>query len=164
MKKLILGLLVFGLASQLNAQIIELDEVKISAVNYKYLSAVDSKDVAIPIKELQEKVALFDLKNADFYLDEYELYQVKFYIPDGTILAVYDGNGKILRTVEKFKNIRLPSDVRLAISEKYPNWAFKKDVYRVTYHDGKSKKEYKVVLMNGDKTIRVKLTDQGKFL
>jgi hypothetical protein len=164
MKKLILGLLVFGLASQLNAQIIELDEIEITAVNYKYLSAVDSKDVAIPVKELEEKVALFDLKNAEFYLDEYELYQVKFYIPDGTILAVYNGDGEVLRTVEKFKNVRLPNDIRLAISEKYPNWAFKKDVYRVTYHDGKSKKEYKVVLMNGDKKIRVKINDEGEFL
>ena len=164
MKKLILGLLVIGLTSQINAQIIELDEVKITAVNYKYLSAVDSKDVAIPVKLLEEKVALFDLKNAEFYLDEYDLYQVKFFIPDGTILAVYDGDGKIIRTVERFKNVKLPNNVRMAVTEKYPNWSFKKDVYRVTYNDGKSTKEYKIVLTNGDKTIRVKLNDEGDFL
>lgn len=157
-------MLVIGLTSQINAQVIELSEIEITAVNYKYLSAVDSKDVAIPVKALEEKVAMFDLKNAEFYVDEYDFYQVKFYIPDGMILASYDGDGKVIRTVERFKNVRLPNDVRMAIMEKYPNWSFRKDVYRVTYNDEKSTKEYKVVLMNGDKTMRVKLTDEGKFL
>ncbi|MBT8278827.1 MAG: nicotinate-nucleotide adenylyltransferase [Bacteroidia bacterium] len=164
MKKLIIGLLALGLTTQINAQIIELDEVSITAVNYKYINAVDSDDVAVPVKLLQEKVALFDLKNAEFYLDEYDLYEVKFYIPDGKVLVAYDGNGKILRTIEKYKNVKLPDVVRNAIIERFPNWAIKKDVYFVKYNDGKSTQEYKVILTNGDKTMRVKLDAMGSFL
>ncbi|MBT8265215.1 MAG: nicotinate-nucleotide adenylyltransferase [Bacteroidia bacterium] len=164
MKKLIIGLLALGLTTQINAQIIELDEVSITAVNYKYINAVDSDDVAVPVKLLQEKVALFDLKNAEFYLDEYDLYEVKFYIPDGKVLVAYDGNGKILRTIEKYKNVKLPDVVRNAIIERFPNWAIKKDVYFVKYNDGKSTQEYKVILTNGDKTMRVKLDTMGSFL
>lgn len=164
MKKLIIGLMIFGLTSQVFSQIIELDEVIITAVNYKYMNAVDSDDVPIPVKYLEEKVASFDLKNAEFYSDEYELYNVQFYIPDGKILVAYDQNGKVIRTIEKFKNVKLPEVVRLAVLERFPNWAISSDVYRVSYNDGKTKKEYKVVLKNGEEKLRVKLNAEGDFL
>lgn len=164
MKKFIVGLLALGLTSQINAQIIELDEVIITAVNYKYINTVDADDVAVPVKLLQEKVALFDLENAEFYLDEYDYYQVKFYIPDGKILVAYDNKGKIIRTIEKYKNVKLPDVVRDAVIERFPNWAIKKDVYLVNYNDGRSTKEYKVVLTNGEKVVRVKLNSEGDFL
>ena len=54
-------------------------------------------------------------------------------------------------------------DIRTAIEKRFPGWVVKKDVYRVTYNDGKSKRQYKVVLENGDKTMRVKLDGDGNF-
>ena len=163
MKKLILGLLIFGLTSQVYSQVIELDEVVITATNYKYLNAVDNSEAAVPVKMLERKVAKFDLTKADFYLDEYDFYNVSFFIPEGKILVAYDKNGQVLRTVEKFKDIKLPMDIRNAIEKRFPGWVVKKDVYRVTYNDGKSKRQYKVVLANGDKTMRVKLDGEGNF-
>ena len=164
MKKLILGLLIFGLASQMNAQVIELDEIVVVATNYKYLNAIDNSDAPVPVKMLERKVAKFDLTEAEFYMDEYDYYQVKFFIPEGKILAAYDKNGNVIRTVEKFKNVKLPMAVNEAIKERFPNWKVKKDVYSVTYYDGRSTMEYKVVLVNGDKTMRVKLDNKGTFL
>ena len=164
MKKLILGLLIFGLASQVNSQVIELETIELTAVNYKYLNAVDSKEVPVPVRMLEKKVAEFDLKNAEFYTDEYDLYHVQFYIPEGKILAAYDKDGKIIRTVERFKDVKLPEMVRLAIVERFPGWAVAKDVYQVKYHDGDSRRIWKVVLTNGDKKMRVKLDGYGKFL
>ena len=140
MKKLILGLLVIGLTSQVFSQVITLPEIEITAVNYKYLNAVDSQDLDLDVKMLEEKVALFDLKSADFYLDEYDTYQVRFYIPNGSILAAYDGNGKIIRTIERFKDVKLPVDVRDAVFARFPGWALKRDVYRVTYNQEKSRR------------------------
>lgn len=164
MKKLILVFLMFGFLSQLNAQVIELDEVVIVATNYKYLNAVDNKEAPVPVKMLERKVAKFDLAEAEFYVDEYDLYQVRFFIPDGKILVAYDKDGTIIRTVEKFKNVKLPEKVDLAIKERFPGWDVKKDVYRVSYSKGKSTMEYKVVLTNGDKTLRVKLDPSGTFM
>ena len=164
MKKLIFGLLVIGLTSHVFSQVITLPEIEITAVNYKYLNAVDSEDLDFNVKMLEEKVALFDLKSSNFYLDEYSTYQVRFYIPDGSILAAYDGNGKIIRTVERFKDVKLPMDVRDAIFARFPGWALKRDVYRVTYNQDNSRKEYKVVLKKGEKILRVKVDDKGYFL
>ncbi len=164
MKKLILGLLIFGLTSQISAQVVELETIELTAVNYKYLNAVDSKEVPVPVKVLEEKVAEFDLTNAEFYVDEYDLYQVSFFIPQGKILAAYDKDGKVIRTVERFTDIKLPEMVRMAIFERFPGWTVEKDVYKVNYHDGKSSRIWKVLLTNGEKKIRVKLDGYGNFL
>jgi len=168
MKKLIFGLFIFGLTIQAFAQVTKvekLSEVVIVATNYKYLNEVDAKEAAIPVEVLQRKVAAFDLKNSDFYEDEYDSYFVSFYIPEGKILAAYNKDGKIIRTVEKFKNIKLPIEVVQSVSKRFPGWTINDDVYLVKYHheEGVTKK-YKLRLKNGDKIIKVKTDEEGIFL
>ncbi len=168
MKKFILGLIVLGLTSQAFAQITEveqLSEVVVTAVNYKYLNAIDNSEAAIPVQMLERKAAAYDVQAQDFYTDDYEFYTVSFFIPDGKIVAVYDPDGKIMRTIEKFKDIKLPTAVNNALAERFPNWELVSDVYRVSYSDTKgATKTYKLKLQNGDKTMKVKMSDKGEFL
>lgn len=169
MKKLVLGILGIGLAFPMTAQIVrteQLSEVTVYATNYKYLNSVGSfEPAAIPVQLLERKVASFDLMDSDFYNDEYDLYRISFYIPEGKILAAYDANGKIMRTVERFENVALPVSVRDAVAERFPGWTVSKDVYAVSFHQEKGvTKTYKLVLVNGDQKIRVKLDDTGVFL
>ncbi|WP_295983357.1 nicotinate-nucleotide adenylyltransferase [uncultured Algibacter sp.] len=148
------------------SQITQLPEVVITAVNYKYLNAVENEDTDLSVQMLQEHVAMYDLKNSDLYGDEYDTYTVSFYIPDGKILAAYDKNGEIIRTIERFQNVKLPKDVRNAVYKRFPNWSLEKDVYLVNYHKNNEKvsKQYKVKLKNGKKVMRVKLAEDGNFL
>ncbi|MGB5236765.1 MAG: nicotinate-nucleotide adenylyltransferase [Flavobacteriaceae bacterium] len=168
MKKFIIGLLVLGLTSQVFAQITEVEElteVVVTAVNYKYLNAMDNSEAAIPVQMLERKVAAFNVQEQDYYIDDYDFYTVQFFIPDGKIVAVYDANGKVMRTIEKFKDIKLPKAVNNALAERFPNWELVSDVYRVTYSESKgATKTYKLKLQNGDKTMRVKMSDEGEFL
>ena len=169
MKKLILGMLVIGFTSQVFPQVITLPEIEITAVNYKYINAVDSENLDFDVKKLEEKVANFDLKNSDiyldeFYLDEYKTYNVRFYIPKGKIVAAYDGNGKITRTIEKFTNITLPAEVRDAIFTRFPEWVMKKNIYRVTYNQDNCRKEYKIVLKKGNEIIRFSTDEKGNLI
>ena len=167
MKKLFIGLLVFGFATQLMfSQIEKLPEVDIT-VNYKYLNSInaENQDVDLAVKELEEEVAFYNLKESELYKDEYETYYVSFYIPQGKIVAAYNRDGKILRTIERFENIKLPDAVVASILEKYPNWSIKGDAYKVDYRDnsGIAKKQYKVNLQKNGKTIKVKINDKGEF-
>lgn len=168
MKKFIIGLFVIGLTSQVFAQVPkveQLSEVVVTAINYKYLNAIDSKEVAIPVKMLERKAAAYNVQDADFYSDDYEFYTVSFYIPEGKIVAAYNPEGEIIRTIERFEDVKLPTAVRDAVAERFPNWAIVKDVYRVTYNQDKgANKSYKLKLKNGDKTMRVKIDDTGEFL
>lgn len=164
MKKLILGLLIFGLTTQLYSQVIELSEVEI-AVNYKYLDAFDADNIAKPVKLLKENVINYETNKDDVYDDEYENYKVSFHIPEGKVVAAYDKDGKILRTIEKYKNVRLPLEVLQSIAERFPNWAVVEDVYLVNYHCDKGvKKQYKIKIKNEDKVLTVKTDAKGNFI
>ncbi|WP_028281925.1 hypothetical protein [Olleya marilimosa] len=167
MKKVIIGLFIFGLTFQMYAQDpdpIKLDEV-ILVHNYKYLSSTDATDMPIEADQLQIRVANFDIKTLDVYADEYEFYDVYFIIPDGKILATYDSNGKILRTAEKYKDVDLPMPILKSVLKRFPNWDITKDVYLVKYTEGEeAKKKYKITLTNGDQRIKVKLDAEGNFL
>ncbi len=163
MKKPILIILLLVLSSQVYSQVTELNEVVITAVNYKYLNAVDSEDTDISVQLLEEKVAMHNLKDSDLYDDDYDTYHITFFIPEGKILAAYDKDGKLIRTIEKFKNVKLPMRVRDAIAKRFPNWTMVEDVYRVNYHKGSVKKQYKVTLEKEDETMKVKLNEKGDF-
>ncbi len=168
MKKVILGLLALGFAIPAFAQdvkVVELPEVVVRPMNFKYLNNTNAKEAALPVRTLERAVANYDLTEADFYQDDFEFYKVSFFIPEGKIVAEYDSEGKIIRTIEKFKNIALPDDVKTALLERFPNWTVTKDVYRVTYTEDKgATKIYKLMLENGDKKMRVKVNDIGTFL
>ncbi len=169
MKKILLGLFVIGITIPAFSQIVKtekLSEVIVYATNYKYLNNVDTQEVAsIPVQALQRKVAAYDIKNSDIYFDEYDFYEVAFYIPEGKILATYDKDGRIIRTAEKFKDINLPIGVKEAVLKRFPNWTITKDIYIVHFHEDKGvKKKYKLKLVNGDQVMRVKTDASGNFL
>jgi hypothetical protein len=161
---LFFGALVAGFALPSFAQEV-LPEVTVTAVKYKYLSAVNNKELAQPVKLLERKAAEFDIKNSEYYDDEYDEYSITFYIPDGYILATYNNDGKLLRTAERFKNIALPLTVSKAVAKRFPQWSIPKDVYLVTYEDEKgATKVWRLLLKNGDKRLRVKANEKGEFM
>ncbi|SHJ87681.1 nicotinate-nucleotide adenylyltransferase [Maribacter aquivivus] len=169
MKKVLLGLLAIGFTGQVFSQIIkteQLSEVTVFATNYKYLSDMNTKEeVSIPVELLQRKVAAFDVKESEFYQDDYDTYQINFFIPEGTILAAYDADGKLVRTAERFKNVNLPKAVRESVYKRFPGWTITKDIYLVNYQEAKgANKKYKLKLENGEKVVRVKVDEMGNFL
>lgn len=165
MKKLFLGLFIFGLTIQINAQTIELSEVELS-VNYNYLNATNSKEIAVPVKKLVNEVLAFNEDNTDVYIDDNGEYSVSFYIPEGEIIAAFNKEGKILKTTEKYNNIRLPLEVLQMIANRFPNWAIAGNSYLVSFHceKGITKKLYKIRLENVDEVLNIKTDEKGVFL
>jgi len=163
-----LGLLLIGLTSQFYAQVVndgQLPEVEVRAVNYKYLNEVNNSDADVPVKLLELEVAKFDPRGKELYEDEYNYYKVSFYIPEGHIVAAYDENGKIIKTIEKFKDVTPPRAVINSVAERFPGWVISKDVYKVSYHnENGTVKTYKLILENGTKKMRVKTDESGRFL
>ena len=165
MKKIMYLLVSVGFVIQMNAQEIKLPEVIISAVNYKYLNAVNTEDSDPSVARLEQEVAFYNIKDSDLYEDEYDTYMIEFYIPDGRIVAAYDKDGNILRTIEKFKSVKLPKDVRDAVFTRFPNWTLDKDAYFVNFENNKdAKKVYKIKLRNGNEVMRIKIDAEGNFM
>lgn len=155
----------FTTALTLQAFTQDLPEVTVYGLRHKYLSAVDNKELARPVKMLERRAAEFDVKSSDYYEEEYDTYFISFYIPDGEILATYDKDGKLLSTVEKYKNVALPQTIAQAVVKRFPNWTIPKDVYLVNYNEQSgSKKVYKITLENADKRLKIKVNDKGEFI
>ena len=151
----------------INAQTIELPQTIIS-LNYKYLESQESKTMPLHVKNLEAEVLNYNHKEelSELYDDEYDTYSVSFYVPKGKIVAAYDKNGKIIRTIEKYNNVRLPLEVMQAVSKRFPNWGIIEDVYLVKYHcdEDSLKHEYKIKIKNEDQTLIVKTDENGLFL
>ena len=168
MKRLIFGFLMICFTIPIMSQEVkteELTEVVITPMNYKYLNQVDNEEAPIPARLLAKEAANYDVQGNDLYIDEYNFYTVSFYIPEGKLVAVYNPEGEIVRTIERFKNVNVPKAVKTSLRDRFPNWEVVKDVYLVTYNekDG-AVKSYKFKLTNGDKVVRVKMNENGDFL
>jgi hypothetical protein len=166
MKKIILALVVFGISIPLFAQVVTLPEVEVSAKNYKYLDDVNNTSAAQTVQMLERYATTYDVRSSEYYEDEYDKYFISFYIPKGKILAAYDDDGNLLRTVEKYENVKLPLAVSKKMAKEYPGWKITHDAYLVNYHDklGVTKKEYKLVLEKGNNRIRIKTDENGNIL
>lgn len=166
MKKVILALFAFGIAIPSFAQVITLPEVEVSAKNYKYLDDVNNTSAAQTVQILERYTTTYDVRASEYYEDEYDNYFISFYIPKGKILAAYDNEGNLLRTVEKYENIKLPLVVAQSVVKNYPGWTITKNAYLVNYHNnqGVLKKEYKIVLEKGNEGMRIKTDENGNIL
>ena len=168
MKKLLIGLIAFGLTAQTFAQVPahdQLSEIYLVATNYKYLDEVTAFDTDIDIQQMQREIATYDIKKSGIYKDEYDSYSVSFFIPNGKILASYDKDGTLIRTAERFKHTNLPEAVMVAITTRFPQWTIAKDIYLVNYHEKAGvRRRYKIMLENGDQHVKIKLDHYGNFL
>ena len=166
MKKIILALFAIGIAVPSFAQVVTLPEVVVSARNYKYLDDVNNASAAQTVQMLERYATTYDVRDSEYYEDEYDKYFISFFIPKGKILAAYDDDGNLLRTIEKYENVKLPLAVSKTAAKEYPGWKIIKDAYLVSYHDnlGVTKKEYKLVLEKGNNRIRIKTDENGNIL
>ncbi len=166
MKKILLGLFIFGLTTQAYSQTIELPNTVIS-LNYQYLDAIDSNDMPERVKKLEKEILNYEHKGLSKLYDHAdEIYEVSFYVPQGKIIAAYNKHGKIIRTNEKYNNVRLPLVVMQAISKRFPNWGIVEDAYLIKYHCNKDflQQKYKVKIKNKDQSIMVITDEKGTFL
>ncbi|GGZ71294.1 nicotinate-nucleotide adenylyltransferase [Algibacter mikhailovii] len=149
------------------AQTIELSETLIT-LNYKYLDKNEVNNPAQRVKDLESELLKFNHKEelSDLYDDKYDTYSVSFHVPKGKIIAAYDKDGKIVRTIEKYDNVRLPLVVMQSVSKRFPNWGIVEDIYLVKYHCDQDslKQEYKIKIQNDDETITVRTDENGVFL
>jgi hypothetical protein len=168
MRKLLIGLILLGLTTQVFAQIKTetLSEVEIKGVNYMYISKIDNKkEIARPVRELHQEVANLDVLGDDSYIELFGTYILKFNIPKGFILAEYNSKGVLLKTIERFRDVKMPINVAQAAIARYPGSEIVGDVYYISYHHKWGvKRRYKLRLRKEGKIKRVLIDEKGEFL
>ncbi|SEQ96157.1 hypothetical protein SAMN05421824_2676 [Hyunsoonleella jejuensis] len=182
MKKLLTILLIFGFGSLVYSQIafnyksadlkvLDIYKtkpiVKTSAVNAKYYSAIIPFTESKKVKYLEQKVANFNITEHESFKEKKDVYEIVFTDPNsnGRIKTFFNRDGKLIKSYESFKNVRLPTAIWKIVYDKYPKSVVKKTVYQVHYSDIKgSKKLYKVTIIHNNEKKLVKLDENGNFI
>lgn len=168
MKKSIIGVLLVCLASISFSQSIEevkLESVTITPLNTNYLNNVLDLNTPVEVIRLEKEAAKFDITTLDLYDPDFATYEVTFSQKDGKIVAVYDKDGNILRSSERFQNVILPRKVLNSVYAQNQGWRFHKDSYLVTYYEGRdAKKMYKIQLRKGNKRKNLRVDVDGNIM
>ncbi len=157
-------LMVFWMGT-MHAQVISLDpatvkyspKVKVTTnlgeLDFEIKEAYTNHFVSNPIRFIQEN---FDFKALDIKgEDEVE---VSFLSRKGYLIATYDAKGDLVRTSQRFKDIKLPLAVWRDIYSQNVGWKMVSNLYTANGMENRIHKEmYKVKLMNGKQTKNIRL-------
>ncbi|TDE04827.1 hypothetical protein [Flavobacterium sandaracinum] len=169
MKALII-ILFLSVTLAVNAQVTDKGKIKIEELPGVIIKRVGTDfSVYIPdnnpdqrVKMVEEKFIAYDLgKDAEGY----EEYLVVMEVKNGSLTATYNEQGKLVRVVEQFKNVVLPSEVIYSIYRTYPGWSIVNDSFVYTQEDGDIiKKQYNVKIKKDKETIKLLVRPNGEIL
>lgn len=146
---------------------VELESVTVSAtpINTTYLKDVLDNNAPEIVKDMQHRVASYDITESDLFSEDSDMYKVFFEYTNSWIVTTFNNEGKILRSYEKFKDVLLPPAIRNAVYKKYPGWTLHKDIYLVSYYaDKDTKKKYRIQIRKNDEKKNLKVDTFGNII
>lgn len=183
MKTLVIILILAFSVSISNAQeVIELNEAKVA---FNPLSGLDGPVKQISIKIAENAPGEFEKDPIAFvnnhfdispYLsqipgEEFYAFQVTFKTRKGHLIADFNGDGKLVKTSQKFENILLPYELQKQLYRDHKGWSMVKNkvvargnedkidkaVYKITMQNGRQKKnlKYEVTPETGSTIVAV---------
>ncbi|MFL1011529.1 hypothetical protein [Flavisericum labens] len=178
MKAIVLLLVVFFTANLGNSQNVGTDllalnteemtsettEPSTKAINSNYKNEVVDNSMAIHVSVLEERVSKFDVTSVPEYKGKSEPFKVKFKTDKGYIEVLYGKNGEILKTKERFKQVKLPSVVRDNVLREFSKCKLVSSDYLVWYDTKRVKKIYKITILQNNSKKKIKITADGEFI
>ncbi|MDD2673942.1 hypothetical protein DR871_000755 [Flavobacterium petrolei] len=140
----------------------ELPGVVIKRVGTDFSVYIPDNNADQRVQVVEEKFIAYDLgKDAEGY----EEYLVVMEVKNGSLTATYNEKGKLVRVVENFKNVRLPSEVIYSIYRTYPGWSIVNDSFLYTQEDGDVlKKQYNVKIKKDKEVVKLLVRPNGEIL
>jgi hypothetical protein len=140
----------------------ELPGVVIKRVGTDFSVYIPDNNADQRVQVVEEKFIAYDLgKDAEGY----EEYLVVMEVKNGSLTATYNEKGKLVRVVENFKNVRLPSEVIYSIYRTYPGYSIVNDSFLYTQEDGDViKKQYNVKIKKDKEVVKLLVRPNGEIL
>ncbi len=175
MKSFIIVLLFLGFATSSYSQkkqskekeessmeMINLPEIVIKRAGADFSVYIPDKSPDNSVKRLEEKFIAYDL-GKDY--EGTEEYLLTMQVKKGTLAATYDEKGKLIRVVENYKNIRLPSRVIFSIYKAFPEWTIVNDKFLYTQEEADIiKKQYNIKIKKGKEVRKLVVHPDGEIV
>lgn len=140
----------------------ELPAVVIKRVGKDFSVYLPDNHPDLDVRRMEEKFIAYDI-GKDY--EGSENYLLLMETKNGSLSATYDENGKLIRVVENYENIRLPNEVIYSIYKTYPNWNIVNDKYLYTQEEGDVlKKQYNLKIKKGKETLKLTVRANGEIL
>lgn len=125
-----------------------------------YLPEMENQDSKI--NHIQNTFIAYELGKD---LEGYDTFLVYMDIKDASLVATYNEKGKLIKVVEKYDNVKLPSKVVNKIMKEYPDWKIIKDRYSYSQEDGDiTKKQYDVIIQKNREVQKIVIASNGEFI
>jgi hypothetical protein len=86
-------------------------------------------------------------------------------VKNGSLAATYDDKGKLIRVVENFKNVKLPSQVIYSVYRTYPGWTIVNDKFLYTQEKGDvTKKQYNIKIKKDKDVVKLVVKPNGEIV
>ncbi|TDE29849.1 MULTISPECIES: hypothetical protein [Flavobacterium] len=140
----------------------ELPGVVIKRVGTDFSVYIPDNNPDQRVRTVEEKFIAYDLgKDAEGF----EEYLVVMEVKNGSLTATYNENGKLIRVVEEFKNVKLPSEVIYSIYRTYPGWSIVNDTFLYSQEEGDIiKKQYNIKIKKDKETMKLVVRPNGEIL
>jgi len=175
MKSLIIVLLFLGFASSSYSQkkplkekeegsmeMINLPEIVIKRAGADFSIYIPDRNPDNSVKRLEEKFIAYDL-GKDY--EGSEEYLLTMHVKKGTLAATYNEKGKLMRVVENYKGVILPSRVIYSIYKRFPEWSIVNDKFVYSQEEGDIiKKQYNIKIKKGKDVRRLVVHSDGEIV
>jgi len=164
MKSFIIALLFLGVSTSMYSQkkpqqekeegsmeMINLPEIVIKKAGADFSVYIPDKNPDKSVRKLEEKFIAYDL-GKDYEGNETYLLTMK--LKKGMLAATYDEKGKLIRVVENYKNVVLPSKVIFSVYKKFPNWSIVNDKFVYSQEEGDILKKQYNIKIKKNKEVR----------
>lgn len=142
--------------------VINLPEIVIKKAGADFSVYIPDKNPDSNIKRVEEKFIAYDLGKDNEGYDEYLLVMQ---IKKGTLAATYDEKGKLIRVVENYKNVILPSQVIYSVYKKFPGWKIVNDKFLYTQEEGDIiKKQYNLKIKKNKEVRKITVRPNGEIV
>ncbi len=171
MKSFIIVLLFLGFATSSYSQkekeegsmeMVNLPEIVIKRAGADFSIYIPDRNPDNSVKRLEEKFVAYDLGKDH---SGYEEYLLTMQVKKGTLAATYNEKGKLIRVVENYKNIILPSRVIYSIYKRFPDWKIVNDKFLYTQEEGDIiKKQYNIKIKKDKEVRRLTIRPNGEIV
>lgn len=143
-------------------EIINLPEIVIKKAGADFSVYIPDDNPDAKVRRLEEKFVAYDL-GKDY--EGNETYLVTMEVKKGTLAATYNENGKLIRVVENYKKVVLPSEVIYSIYKNFPDWTIVNDKFLYTQTDGDIvKKQYNVKIKKNEDVRKLVVHPNGEIV
>jgi len=145
-----------------NIKVEELPGVVIKSAGKDFSIYLPDKNPDKDVRALEEKFIAYDL-GKDY--EGYENYLVIMETKNGLLNATYNENGKLIRVVENYKNVKLPSSVIYSVYKAFPGWQIVNDKYLYSQKEGDIiKKEYNLRIKKDNEVRKLVVNANGDIV